>query len=200
MIREVRDWWSGVREPESRAFDEAYGVETVWFDLFNYEPSLPSVVSATLDALDVPPQEYTFVDLGSGKGRVLLLASQRPFAEVVGVELRGVLHRRAGQNLAQFAPHAIAPVRLVHGDASKVPLPEGPLVLYLFNPFPAEVLLGILARVEDSARLVYVHPVAAEVVEQCGWTEIARGDDPDVVRRWRIYAGPYDAIDEDSSG
>ena len=95
------------------------------------------------------------------------------------------------RNLARFGTAGLAPVRLVCGDAAREPLPAGPLVLYLFNPFPVELLIGILARVEDRARLVYVNPLAAEELEALGWEEVARKEDADVVRRWRIYAGPW---------
>jgi SAM-dependent methyltransferase len=191
LLRELRDWWVGVRDVESRAFDREYGVETLWFDLFNYEPSVPSVVRASLDALDVSPSDYTFVDLGSGKGRVVFLAAEHDFHEVVGIEHRAALHHRASENLAHLAPRLKAPIELIHGDAAQVPLPDGPLVLYLFNPFPAEVLIGVLARVDDRARLIYVHPVEAGILEQLGWTELCRVEDPDVIRQWRIYEGPY---------
>ncbi|TNE91907.1 MAG: class I SAM-dependent methyltransferase [Deltaproteobacteria bacterium] len=192
VFRELRDWWRGQREPESRAFDAQYGTRTVWFDLFNYEPSLPSVIEASLDALDIDVEDYTFVDLGSGKGRVVLLAAMRPFHEVVGIEYRERLHGLALDNLASFRGDLAAPVRFECADAARARLPDGPLVLYLFNPFPAEVLVGILAKIQDSARLVYVNPVAGEVLDELGWEEIARHEDEDVVRSWRIYAGPYD--------
>ena len=128
LMRELRDWWTGIRDPESRAFDQEYGVETVWFDLFNYEPSLPSVVRASLDALDIPFSDYTFVDLGSGKGRALFLAAERPFARVVGIEHRSALHRQAHHNLARLEGRVNAPIELILGDAATVPLPDGCLL------------------------------------------------------------------------
>ena len=36
-------------------------------------------------------QDYTFLDIGSGKGRVLMLASDAPFRHIVGVELSPAL-------------------------------------------------------------------------------------------------------------
>ena len=96
------------RDPEGLAFDGRYGTETRWFDAFgNYEPSRPSVVEAALDALDVDPAEFTFVDVGSGKGRVLILAAQRAFRDVLGIEPDRGLRAVAARNLA--AASRVAP-------------------------------------------------------------------------------------------
>lgn len=185
-------WWQGQRDPESRAFDAAWGTETRRFDLGNYEPSLPGVVDEVLDALDVDPRAYTFVDLGSGKGRAVMLASRRPFRRVVGVERGRALHRRAQANLATFRARdgARCPVELVQADAATCPLPDGPLVIYLYNPFPAEVLSAVLARLPDGDhRLAYVNPKHDATLRFAGWRVRTGGGEGDV-RRWRVYARP----------
>ena len=47
-----------------------------------------------------PIDAYTFVDLGAGMGRAMLLAADYPFRAVVGVELHPTLARIARANLA----------------------------------------------------------------------------------------------------
>ena len=49
-----------------------------------------------------PTEEYRFVDVGCGKGRAVLLASQMPFREVVGVELHPQLAETARLNLDRW--------------------------------------------------------------------------------------------------
>ncbi len=44
---------------------------------------------------------YTFVDIGAGKGRALLVAAESPFREVVGVELNPELAAVAERNIAR---------------------------------------------------------------------------------------------------
>lgn len=97
-----------------------------------------------------PIDAYTFVDLGAGMGRAVLLASQLPFRRVVGVELNPTLARIARKNLALWraAGRAVAPTRMVCGDAAEFRFPPGPCVAFLFNPFGAAVmrrLLGAMA-------------------------------------------------------
>src|SRR5262245_38553083 len=45
-----------------------------------------------MNELPIDWRDLVFVDLGSGKGRALLLASRYPFKRVIGVEISRVLH------------------------------------------------------------------------------------------------------------
>ena len=116
---------------------------------------------------------FTFVDLGCGKGRALLLASRFPFRQVLGIELDGALAAIAQANLLTFrAPwqqcHALT---VLHADATAIDLPPTPILLYLYHPFLAPALKRVLRRLERSLRqnprelwLVYINPEAAHVL------------------------------------
>ena len=73
-----------------------------------------------------PIEETTFVDIGAGMGRAMLLAAEMPFRAVLGVELNPTLVRIARRNLALWrkAGRARAPMRLVCGDAAEFAFPE----------------------------------------------------------------------------
>jgi SAM-dependent methyltransferase len=83
-------------------------------------------------------EDFTFIDLGSGKGRTLLMASDYPFRRIIGVELLPSLHQIAQENIAHYKSDSQQCFALdsVCADATTFPLPEGPLLIYLFNPFP----------------------------------------------------------------
>jgi SAM-dependent methyltransferase len=93
-----------------------------------------------------PLDEFTFIDLGAGLGRALLLASEFPFRSVLGVELNPTLARIGSRNLALWrrAGRARAPLQIIDGDAAEFELPPGPCVAFLFNPFAAPVLRRML--------------------------------------------------------
>jgi SAM-dependent methyltransferase len=95
-----------------------------------------------------PIDEFTFIDLGAGMGRALLLAAEYPFRAVIGIELHPTLVRIARRNLAAWraAERARAPMRMVSGDAAAFIPPPGPCVAFLFNPFGATVLRRVLAQ------------------------------------------------------
>ena len=91
-------------------------------------------------------EEFSFVDVGAGMGRAMLLAARLPLRRVAGVELNPTLVRIAKRNLAVWraAGRAIAPIRMTCGDAVDFPLPEGPCLAFLFNPFGAPVMRRLI--------------------------------------------------------
>ena len=121
-----------------------------------YYAVAPSILRSLLDlwqTIAVPPlplSRYTFLDLGCGKGRALILAAENPFLEVVGIELNPALAAIAHANLAIASRRSdpLAPVRLVEGDALQTLLPESPTVLFLFHPFEAPAMRRLLRLIE----------------------------------------------------
>jgi SAM-dependent methyltransferase len=112
----------------------------------HYEPTPVAEAEALLDASPLAPQRASFVDVGAGMGRVVLLAARRPFRHVVGVEISPALVEIARENLA--AAHGLArictDVRFTAADAGSFAFPRGDLVVYLYNPFQAPVLERML--------------------------------------------------------
>jgi SAM-dependent methyltransferase len=92
--------------------------------------------------------EYTFVDLGCGKGRAVLLASELGFRQVIGVELNPALAGTARTNAGLWiaAGKARCPIRIEQGDAMECAWPKGPCVVFLFNPFGGEVMQRLVER------------------------------------------------------
>ena len=125
--------------------------------------------------LQIPFEEFVFVDIGSGKGRAMLLASDWPFKKIVGIEFAAELHRIALRNLYYYynpAQHCTE-FEAICADAVKCELPPGNLVLYLFNPFGPEIVVQLLANIRRSltahprqAFLVYNNAVCHTVVEE----------------------------------
>lgn len=137
---------------------------------------------------------YTFVDLGAGMGRAMLVAAEYRFRAVVGVEFHPTLAGIARRNLALWrkAGRAKAPTRLHCADALDFRLPAGPCVLFLFNPFAAPLLKRLLRLWSSSLKgrenqvdLLYVnHEHQLLFRTQPGWTRLWSGQ----VRRWRVDA------------
>ena len=101
------------------------------------------------------PVEHTvFLDIGAGKGRAMLLASQFPFLRVEGVELNADLARIANANISlwhnDLQANALSPLILHHADATTHPLPSEPVLAFLFHPFELPILRRFLRHVEQS--------------------------------------------------
>jgi SAM-dependent methyltransferase len=145
----------------------------------HYEATPVRDAQRLLDASPFAAETSTFVDVGSGMGRVVLLAARRPFKAVVGMEISPALDRIARENLAKYedAERRCRDVRLVRTDATAARYPRGPLVLYLYNPFRAPALELMLARVLGSARpvaVLYHTPVERAVLDAHPAFELVR--------------------------
>jgi hypothetical protein len=164
---------SGIREIGSLDVIASVGAQSA----VRYEPSVGQEVRAALERLEIDYPEYSFVDFGSGKGRVVLVASGFPFKEVIGVEFSRELHEIASHNVARLPPEVVraGTVRTVHGDAATFHPPKSDLVCYLYNPFGPPVLSKVVWRLishrEDHGYrviVIYVDPRHRGAFEETG--------------------------------
>jgi hypothetical protein len=174
-------------------FDTRYGVETSGLltavalasgqpnDLLGtgYSGTPPSRFGAVMEKWVAAPPErpiesYTFIDIGSGKGRAMMLATAYPFAEIIGVEMNHSLTQIAATNLEKWhaANPTAPPTRVVCQDALTFEFPTTPCLIYLYNPFAEPVLRQLIERVEQSfaanprpVDVLYCNPVSARLFE-----------------------------------
>ena len=140
-----------------------------------YQPTDAALFQEMMASLPIDFSEFTFVDLGSGKGRTLLMASEYPFRRIVGVEILPELHRAAEENIANYqsTTQQCTQIESVCADACEFDLPEGPLLLFLFNPLPEAGLNQMLKNLEESRRrhpravyVLYQNPLLERVLEE----------------------------------
>ena len=168
-------------------FDLEHGTDTGGFqpgaelvtdssaDLFNtaYYAISPSTLSAAIGRIPDSLETYTFVDLGCGKGRALLVAASFPVAQALGVEISPVLCGVARRNTAS-EPR----IRILERDAATVVYPQTPLIVFLYHPFLKPVLRRVLANFERQLRadprptwLLYANPSYAGFIARTGFLE-----------------------------
>src|SRR5947209_13900518 len=123
-------------------------------------------------------QDFTFIDLGSGKGRVLLMATPYGFKRIIGVEFMPEWHRIAEQNISKFIAQygTTSQIESFCMDAREFSFPAAPLVVYLFNPFPEPVLAAVLEQLRlswvENPRPVFVtyrYPEFDSLIQKSGW-------------------------------
>lgn len=171
-------------------FDFDYHVDTTWATVSlrtrlrewlsggQYQPSEPAAFHEMLNAVPAVLDGFTFIDLGSGKGRTLLMASDYPFRRIIGMELLEELNAIALQNIARYrSDHQKCFVIESHvGDARNFDFPAEPTVLYLFNPFPRHIWHELLANLHRSqlaaprpVYLIYHNAVHEDLLAAEGW-------------------------------
>jgi len=165
-----------IAERAIRRFEARFGSETggYWYfddhgidsqDLVWYDPSDPT---ATLRALRRvrPTTNDVLIDIGSGKGRGLLVAGQLTFGRIIGLELVPELATVAEQVVATHRDQLrCKDFVFVASDALGYELPTDVSVVYMYCPFVGDVFRRFIHRLMDHAdhaghdvHLVYNYP------------------------------------------
>lgn len=171
-------------------YDFDHNVDTTWATVplrtrirellsgAQYQVSEPALFHEILGALPAPADGFVFIDLGSGKGRTLLMASDYPFRQIIGVELLEELSQAAQKNIARYhsEQQKCLKIESICCDAREFIFPDGPLVLYLFNPFPDYVLRAVLENLRKSVEglprevyVIYHNVVHKEIFREQKW-------------------------------
>jgi len=151
---------------EQRVFDWRYGTDTTgitrahYVDVdeegrrrgTRYEATPRRAFHLMLRSVHLDYSRFTFIDLGCGKGAVLLYASELPFRRIQGIEISRTLYQIAQANIHVYASprQRCKRVSVVCGDAATYLFPQDPLLLYLYNPFDAEILSRVFSNVRRS--------------------------------------------------
>jgi predicted RNA methylase len=183
------------RAERNEAFDAHFGTDTAstafpwnlpsvekqnWSEVYGYEAIPAWLIREILGSIPLRPGIFTFVDMGAGKGRALLVASEFPFAKIVGVELSRELHAIAQKNVKRFRSEAqkCKNFCLLCMNALDYKFEPQPLVLFLFNPFGRETLQIILENLRASLRstprdifVVYVNPTFNTLARSASYLE-----------------------------
>jgi SAM-dependent methyltransferase len=162
-----------------------------------YFATEPWLFEQIIKAIRVDFSQFAFVDLGCGKGRVLLMASDYPFQRIVGVEFMPELHRVAEKNIAGYSSdrQRCRQIEAVCADARDFQFPPEPLVVYLFNPFAeptfAKVLENLRQSIEQASRPVYIAYRFTEfenLLAEATWLEKIAGAEQWTVFKNRVIA------------
>lgn len=156
-----------------------------------YFASDPWLFEQMMQALPIEFRDFTFIDLGSGKGRALLMAAPYGFKRIIGVEFMPEWHRAAEENIRKFAAanSSAPPMESACIDARDFEFPAEPLVVYLFNPFPEPVFVAVMERLRRSCMenprpmfVAYRYVEFEGLLHQSGWL-----DKVAETEQWAIY-------------
>lgn len=200
----LRNWARVATNNELSAFDEKYGTDTSgkvdqvdldthkfasWWHAVAYQPAWPGLINQLLAATGIDPRSFTFVDVGSGKGRMVLEAAEAGFLKSVGVEFSESLLCIARRNAASFRERTTKDaIEFHYADASEFELPEGPLVVFLYNPFGEPVMRQVARRAaerwatnRDPLSIWYHNPVCRECWDKAGFARSAELPELDTI-------------------
>lgn len=117
-----------------------------------YEPMSEKTFHRIMHALNIDFKKYEFIDFGSGKGRVLFMASEYGFKKITGLEYSTKLNNITKYNIELFKSKIsnIPAIETINTDAQVYEIPEVPLFLFFYSPFKGEVMNRVVKNIVDS--------------------------------------------------
>jgi len=133
-----------------------------------YVPMPTRIFHYIIDALPIHPADYLFVDIGAGKGKVLMAAAEHGFSELIGVEADSRLSVTCRANILSCELSAY-PCTIVNQDVMEWELPDSPAVAFLYSPFTRDGIERFMNSLESrlssrstSLILVFVDDIGAQ--------------------------------------
>lgn len=171
-LRYILIYLLGYLPGNDRSFDRRYGTDTTGListsklsisdtksssNAIVYLPAPEGVTRYMIQSLPINYPEFTFVDYGSGKGRVMLTASTFPFEKIIGVEISSKLHAIAGKNIRIYnnPKQKCSNFELKLINAIDYTPPMSPTVFHFYHPFLPEILAPVLDNIKQSLQ---THP------------------------------------------
>ncbi len=151
----------------------------------NHVASDPAEFRQAMERIDFDLSSATFIDFGSGRGRALIMAALLPFKKIIGIEFAEELYRASIENIRNSTCELGHCDRIIQilGDATQFEFPDGPLVLYFFNPFDAPIITAVASHALASwrikprpMRVVYLNPLFGDEWQKAGWQLLESGD------------------------
>src|SRR4029079_12871901 len=126
-----------------------------------------------------------------------LIASEFPFARIVGIDLSPNLLEVARRNIALPWPGRRGDdFELLLKDARDYQLPDGDLVVFFYNPFTDDLLRAVLsnlaramaARPRKVSVIFQNYGASARVIREMTWLErVDEGHINFLLGRWALY-------------
>ena len=151
---------------------------------YPYEPTPYPVLERLADSGYIR-KENTLLDYGCGKGRVDFYLAWQTRCCAIGVEYDRRIFEKAEEN--QKTAVSVGRTLFELASAELFPVPERADRFYFFNPFSAEILQKVLARILESwyeaprEMLLFEYYGAAEPPVRCGVSHLSGLTEPRLI-------------------
>ncbi|HEY4155841.1 MAG TPA: class I SAM-dependent methyltransferase [Puia sp.] len=133
----------------------------------------------------------TFLDLGCGKGRVMIVAAEFGFEEITGIDLSKEFCEEAeAATAAYIRKNERMRFTVINGDALYFEIPGDIGTIFLFNPFDEVILEGVVSNILKSQqlsprtiRVLYANPQHESVLLDHGFVLIYH------LKKWNYFEG-----------
>ena len=182
-VSQLPYYWRTATRIDRDGFDRRHGTDTsrlvqtrapAGYLVNRYETADAAAIARAIESVGIDASRFTFVDLGCGKGKPVIIAAGCPFRRVIGVDISPPVVAIARKNIGLCG--LAGRVELVVADAVGYDIPAGPVLIYLFNPFPERIVTLVMEKLvrrlaafpDEPIVIVYMNPEHAHVIEQTG--------------------------------
>lgn len=123
-----------------------------------------------------------FVDVGSGKGKVLLIASNFKFKKIIGIESSKILCDIAMKNVSIYKTKVdglVNKIEIINQNIVNYKITPEENVFFMFNPFNFSVMEHFLVKLKNSffasprlIWLIYFNPKYKNLIESQKWFDL----------------------------
>jgi SAM-dependent methyltransferase len=119
----------------------------------------------------------SIIDLGCGKGRVMVVAAHFGFTHITGIDFAKELCEDATRNMVK-AQSAIPYInwKVINANVLDYTILPGDSVFFMFNPFVEETLVAFVTKLEESLKLfprktyfLYASPQHSTALQRLGY-------------------------------
>lgn len=153
-------------------YERLFGIKTMQIkksddaDNFHYQGASYMVIFELLKKLPEHLKNKKFIDIGSGKGRILFCAENAGFNDLTGVELDPELVKAAEENVKLYSlKRKESSINFVCQNATTYSIPDNTAVFFFFNPFSEKIMLEVERKIsaysyknKAEVYVVYVNP------------------------------------------
>ena len=141
-----------------------------YFDTGTESIVVPSIRSI-LKNLTISPDDI-IIDMGSGQGRFLFVASEFKFKEIIGVEFLDYLYKISLNNLKNFSIKNQNNISIKNSDILDYVFKGKENFFYFYNPFDCRMMRLVIKKIKDEIKInsrkvtiIYVSPKCHQVLE-----------------------------------
>jgi SAM-dependent methyltransferase len=217
IAREIPEYVTSLVAEAVDGFDRKHGTETTQIELaptldgessagegtLHYWPTLRVLFLSIMEQLRIALRresavcdfrDFTFIDMGCGKGRVLLMASDMAFRKIIGIDFSPRLVRIAQDNISRYGSRGDR-FEVLCCDGAAFEFPPNDTVLYFYYPFPDPLMSVVIGNLKRSLKeypreliVVFNHPCNAHLLDASGFLrQIGEGKHVLSPLGWRLY-------------
>ena len=159
---------------------EQMNIKRYMMDLaYSYMPSNYKLLEHVFNEVNRYDHNQTFLDIGCGKGRAMMVAAHYDFKKITGVEINLDYCSNLSEKAIEYQNEFDCSFEIICNDASEYLIPDDVQTIFFYNPFKEPVMRKVVDKIVDSATknnrplyIIYLNPLYSDLLLDAGFIKI----------------------------